>query len=141
VLKSSTAISFLLEELTSFLFLRRQNNRRTRIRDHDLTSTVATAGDITPNGSTQAKVFNAEAAAALAGVNSALTLLSTKYASELWSFLDNLEVAPATWTYNRIIRKYYGTCRFVLHQPKIVGRFDYRVEVPHRTLIYLRNQD
>ncbi len=40
-----------------------------------------------------AEVFDAEAAAALAGIESALTLPTIRFANDLWVFLDNLEVA------------------------------------------------
>jgi hypothetical protein len=40
-----------------------------------------------------AEVFDAKAAAALKGAKAALTLYSARLATDLWVFLDNLEVA------------------------------------------------
>ena len=40
-----------------------------------------------------ADVFDAEAAAALAGIGAAVTLPTARFASDLWLFTDNLEVA------------------------------------------------
>jgi hypothetical protein len=42
---------------------------------------------------TTAKVFNAEATAALAGLEAAIDLPLTRFATDLWVCLDNLEVA------------------------------------------------
>lgn len=40
-----------------------------------------------------AEVFDVEASTALAGAKAALSLPSAKFATDLWVFLDNLEVA------------------------------------------------
>ena len=42
---------------------------------------------------TTAEVFDAEATAALAGLEAAIELPSTRFATDLWVCLDNLEVA------------------------------------------------
>jgi hypothetical protein len=46
------------------------------------------------------EVFDVEASIALAGAQAALTLPSAKLATDLWVFLDNLEVASRLLSYS-----------------------------------------
>ena len=56
-------------------------------------------------------MFDAEASAALTGAKAALSLPSAQFATDLWVFLDNLEVAtqllgPSTGSLQSIFKEF-----------------------------------
>ncbi|KAI0991825.1 hypothetical protein K3495_g16362, partial [Podosphaera aphanis] len=72
------------------------------------------------------EVFDAEAMAALAGARLALELPTTKFATNLWIFLDNLEVAT------RILGPFSGTSQSVFEEfLKIEPEWQCRSRLPH----------
>ncbi|KAF7139709.1 hypothetical protein CNMCM5793_007503 [Aspergillus hiratsukae] len=59
------------------------------------------------------EVFDAEAEAALAGLKAAMSLETARFATNLWVFLDNLEVAvrllsPSTGSSQRVFKTFYS---------------------------------
>jgi ribonuclease HI len=73
-----------------------------------------------------AEVFDAEASAALTGAQAALALPSAKLATDLWVFLDNLEVA------SRLLSHSNGSSQSVFSSFKEVARqWPLRARLPH----------
>lgn len=73
-----------------------------------------------------AEVFDAEAAAALAGAKAALSLPSAKYATDLWVFLDNLEVAT------RLLAHSTGSSQSVFTEfCEVARKWPLRARLPH----------
>jgi ribonuclease HI len=73
-----------------------------------------------------AEVFDAEASAALTGARTALTLPSARLATDLWVFLDNLEVAT------RLLGPSTGSSQSVFEEFQEVARkWPLRTRLPH----------
>jgi hypothetical protein len=69
-------------------------------------------------------VFDAEASAALTGAKTALSLPSARFATDLWVFLDNLEVAtrllgPSTGSSQSIFKEFQEVARKWPLQPRL----------------------
>lgn len=73
-----------------------------------------------------AEVFDAEASAALTGAKAALALPSAKFATDLWVFLDNLEVAT------RLLGHSTGSSQSVFTEfCKVAREWPLRARLPH----------
>jgi ribonuclease HI len=73
-----------------------------------------------------AEVFDAEAIAALHGARTALNLPSARFATDLWVFLDNLEVAT------RLLSHSTGTSQSVFEEFREIARkWPERARLPH----------
>ncbi|KAI1007080.1 hypothetical protein K3495_g1143 [Podosphaera aphanis] len=74
------------------------------------------------------EVFDAEAIGALEGAKSALASSTTKFATNLWVFLDNLEVA------SRLLTPFSGSSRAVFDEfLKLEPEWQRRFRLPHIT--------
>jgi hypothetical protein len=76
-----------------------------------------------------AKVFNAEASIALKGAKAALLALLAKLATDMWVFLDNLEVAmrlltPSTSSSQSVFNEFY----------KVAHKWPSQPQLPHTSL-------
>lgn len=73
-----------------------------------------------------AEVFDAEASAALTGAKAALSLPSAKFATDLWVFLDNLEVAT------RLLSHSTGSSQSVFTEfCEVARKWPLRARLPH----------
>jgi ribonuclease HI len=73
-----------------------------------------------------AEVFDAEASAALTGAKAALSLPSARFATDLWVFLDNLEVAT------RLLGPSTGSSQSIFEEFQEVARkWPLRTRLPH----------
>jgi ribonuclease HI len=78
-----------------------------------------------PLGS-KAEVFDAEAIAALAGAETAIALPSARFATNLWVFLDNLEVAM------RLLSPFPGTSQEIFSRfSEVTTKWQQRTRLPH----------
>ena len=73
-----------------------------------------------------AEVFDAEASAALTGAKAALALPSARFATDLWVFLDNLEVAT------RLLSHSTGSSQSVFTEfCEVARQWPLRTRLPH----------
>jgi len=73
-----------------------------------------------------AEVFDAEASAALTGAKAALSLPSARFATDLWVFLDNLEVAT------RLLGPSTGSSQSIFEEfQEVARRWPLRTRLPH----------
>jgi hypothetical protein len=75
---------------------------------------------------TKAEVFDAEAIAALAGVEAAIVMASTRFATDLWVCLDNLEIAL------RLLSPFPGTSQATFSRfIEVASKWQQRSRLPY----------